>query len=574
MLKRCIVSFMVMVSSPLLAQAGFLDVPEDSPLHPATEYMQQQGIIVDTKTKFFPEKTISRGELLELAWRAAGYRPTNEENSRFAPYIRKSNETGIFKKSQKFRPNEKITRIEGLKTIFDIMGIGVTRVYRKNEILFKDLRNNSQYAPLGKTALEFSIMREEEFFRPKEKLTRALAAEFIYRIDSQLQSEVPRLQIIQLDVPSATSTFTQNEKFKILDDVWNRIHEKFVFQDRVDDEKLIQGAIQGMVSKLGDKYSVYQEPSTAKTFNESLTGEFEGIGVSIDSIEGKIRVVSPIKGAPASKAGLKANDIIVEVDKKTTKDLTIAEVSALIKGKQGTDVELLIERSGKKMTFKVTRERIKLDAVTGEMDGNVAIITIRNFTETSGIMFGTVVRDLLKKKPASFVIDVRDNPGGYLTASLEMLDHFLPAKTRLASLLFASRKTAEDFMKGSPDLAVRGILDDNNPEIVFHSKGEAELSLYPIDILINGGSASASEILAASLKENNKARLIGEESFGKGTVQEMTDYTDGSLYKHTIGKWQTPLEHNLTDNPIKPDIILKDNPKTEKDETLEYAIKN
>jgi carboxyl-terminal processing protease len=226
------------------------------------------------------------------------------------------------------------------------------------------------------------------------------------------------------------------------------------------------------------------------------------------------------------------------------------------------------------MTFSITREHIRLEAVTGEKKNGVGIITIRNFTESSGITFATVAQELLKKKVTSFVIDVRDNPGGYLTSSLEMLDEILPEKTRLASLIFAEREVADEFLKENPDLDARGELDPQKPEVIFYSKGKGELGKYPIDVLINGGSASASEILAASLKENGVARLIGEKSFGKGTVQEMSDYGDGSLYKQTIGKWQTPNENNLTENPIQPDIEMKDNQKTEQDEVLEYAISN
>ncbi len=587
MLKKILLVVILLCNLiPSAAFASFSDVESGALYEESITWLQEQGITPPDKAKFSPEKLMTKGDLYELAWRAAGYKPEPSTKvstpfsdlssaSRYAPYAKKAFETGIIKEKGLFNPGQKMKRIEVLETLFAVMGIGITRHYGTDEIIFKDIRPKSAYAPIVKTAQEFGIRVGNTQFKPKEKVTRAEVADYIHTISTQITTPTQTIQIIQ--IPSSgnsDNTFANNDKFKILLDVWNRIHEKYVGKEKLDDKKLLYGAISGMVNKLGDKYTVFQEPATAKNFSESLTGEFDGIGVSIDLIENKVRIISPIQGTPASKAGLKSKDIILEIDKKSTAGLTLPEVSALIKGPTGTKVELLIERDGKKISFSITRERIRLDAIVAKMKGKVAYIIVRNFTQSSGLDFAVQAKKLLEKNPTSFVIDLRDNPGGYLDASLQMLDTFLPKKTRLASLKFSKRENAEEFLRTSVGGAERAEIDAIDPEVIFYSIGEGELANYPIKVLINGGSASASEIVAASLKENNHATLIGEKSFGKGTVQEIADYNDGSLYKQTIAKWQTPNEKNLTENPIVPDIEIKDDPKTDEDEALEYALKH
>ncbi len=585
MKKHVILGLLITLLIPYAANASFIDVDSSHPDQKAIEWLQERNITPPDKTKFFPDKLITKGELYELAWRAAGYIPDVginvqtpfsdiDSSSRFAPYAKKAVDTGIIKGEGTFLPNAKISRADALKSIFDIMGIGITRVYTKDDLPFKDVRPSSRYAPIAKTAIEFGIMEGQENFLPKEKITRAEIADDIYRISTLLPAPTQTIKIIQVPQEETSNTFSSNSKFRILLDVWDKIHAKYVGKEPVDDNKLLYGAINGMVSKLGDKYTIFQEPVNAKSFSEALSGEFDGIGVSIDMIDGKIKIISPLQGTPASKAGLKPNDTIVEIDKKSTTGLSLNDVSNMIKGRTGSAVDLLIERDGKKTTFSITREHIRLEAVTGEMKGDVGYIIVRNFTESSGIDFAQQVKKLLAKNPKSFVIDLRDNPGGYLDASLQMLDTLVTPNTRLASIKFLKRENAEEFYNESSGKNGRAELSPTDPEVIFHSIGNGELAKYPIRVLINGGSASASEIMAASLKENNRATLIGEKSFGKGTVQEITDYTDGSLYKQTIGKWMTPQEHNLTENPISPDVIIKNNDKTAADEALDYALKN
>lgn len=586
MKKSIILGLFVTLLIPNTALASFADVDSNTPYQNAIEWLQGENIIPSDKTKFYPDKSITKGELYELAWRAAGYIPESGVKlessftdlngaSRFAPYAKKAIDTNIIKGGGKFLPGSRMARADALKTIFDIMGIGITRVYTKDDLPFKDVRANSKYASIAKTAIEFGIMENQENFQPKQKVTRGEVADYIYRISTLTPVQTQTIRIIQVPPETSSSdSFSSNEKFKILLDVWDKIHEKYVGKEPIDDKKLLYGAINGMVNKLGDKYTVFQEPVNAKSFAEALSGEFDGIGVSIDIIDNKIKIVSPLQGTPASKAGLKAHDIILEINKKSTNGISLSEASNMIKGPTGSTVTLLIERDSKKITLNITREHIRLDAVVGEMKGNIGYIIVRNFTESSGIDFNQQVKKLLAKNAKSFVIDLRDNPGGYLDASLQMLDALVAPGTRLASIKFSKRENAEEFYNESSGKTSRVQLNPNEPEVIFYSTGSGELANYPIKVLINGGSASASEIMAASLKENGRATLIGEKSFGKGTVQEITDYVDGSLYKQTIGKWQTPQEHNLTENPITPDIIMKNNDKTEADEVLEYALKN
>lgn len=584
MKKIAIVTFgFICLLMPLTTQAAFSDVPASMTGSTAISWMQEMGIVSKSAKYFFPEKKLTRADLHQFAWKAVGYDPiqANKDTSKksstksnLTPYIQKSITAHILEtKAESIKPREMITRGEALETTFNILGIGITRFFDEKNLPFKDIRPGSKWAPIAKTALEFGIMTDKKTFQAKKYITRKEYADMLWKLDQGLKdSQVQTVNINFEPTGSSSSGFVQNDKFKILEDVWNKIHEKFVFKDKINDTKLLYGAITGMVNKLGDKYTVFQEPKTAKTFNESLSGEFDGIGISIDIVNNRIRIVSPIKGTPAYAAGLKANDIIVEVNKKTTEGLILTEVSDLIRGPTGTSVEIVVERDGKKITFSIKRSRIKVDAVIGEIKEGTAVITITSFSQTSNLDFEKQIKTLLAKNPKAFIFDLRDNPGGFLDASLAMLDHILPKGNRLASLVFSNRPVAEEFYQENSMDGERMSLDPVKPEIYFASLGNGELATYPIKVLINGGSASASEIMAASLRENNKATLIGEKSFGKGTVQELTDYLDGSLLKETIGKWQTPNENNLTDNPMLPDIAITDDPKTDADEIMDYAL--
>lgn len=305
---------------------------------------------------------------------------------------------------------------------------------------------------------------------------------------------------------------------------------------KVDDEKLIDGAIRGMVEALEDPYSEYMDPESAEQFMSSLESSFEGIGAEVTMQDGKVTIVAPIAGSPAEKAGLRPNDKVLSVDGDKLEGLTLTESVAKIRGPKGTDVELEVLRAGSTSPQKVTvkRDEIPLETVDSEMlDGKIGNIRLSNFAEKTADDFAKQLSQLEDQGLQGLIIDVRGNPGGYLQAVVDISNQLVPG--------------------GEPILWTE---DRNGNKEATRSKLKDPKS-YPIVILIDRGSASASEILAAALKEAGGYTVVGETSFGKGTVQTTTDFSDHSNLKYTIAKWLTPDQNWIHEKGVKPDIEVK-----------------
>ncbi|WP_066313363.1 S41 family peptidase [Bacillus sp. FJAT-29814] len=302
---------------------------------------------------------------------------------------------------------------------------------------------------------------------------------------------------------------------------------------KVNEQKLINGAINGMVESLDDPYSDYMSKDEAKSFHSSISSSFEGIGAEIQQKDGHIVIVSPIKGSPAEKAGLKPNDIIVSVDGKSLQGMTSTEAVTLIRGKKGTKVELTISRPGSdaQMIVPIIRDEIPIETVYGEMvDDKIAKVQITSFSTNTSKELTQTLNDLQSKGMKGLVLDLRQNPGGLLDQAISISSMFVP--------------------KGK--IIVKE--EDRNgkiKEIASQNSGNPDL---PLVVLIDKGSASASEILAAAVKESAGVPLVGEKSFGKGTVQTASNFTDGSNIKFTIAKWLTPNGNWIHKKGIKPDV--------------------
>ncbi|MEH7354454.1 S41 family peptidase [Neobacillus drentensis] len=319
---------------------------------------------------------------------------------------------------------------------------------------------------------------------------------------------------------------------------FNKLYEAFdtlnngYYKD-VNQQKLINGAIDGMVSSLDDPYSDYMSNEEAKSFHSSISSSFEGIGAEIQEKEGHIIIVSPIKGSPAEKAGLKPNDMIISVDGKSLQGMNSTQAVTLIRGKKGTKVELSIQRPGTDapMTVPIIRDTIPIETVYGEMiDDTIAKVQITSFSTNTSKELVTTLNDLQKKGMKGLVLDLRQNPGGLLDQAISITSMFVP--------------------KGK--IIVKE--EDRNgkiKEIPSQNDGNTD---YPLVVLIDKGSASASEIFAAAVKESAGVPLVGEKSFGKGTVQTAADFKDGSNLKYTIAKWLTPNGNWIHKKGIMPDV--------------------
>ncbi|TKH05599.1 PDZ domain-containing protein [Peribacillus simplex] len=308
------------------------------------------------------------------------------------------------------------------------------------------------------------------------------------------------------------------------------------YYEEVDEEKLVDGAINGMIKSLDDPYSAYMDKKEASSFHESISSSFEGIGAEIQEQDGKIMVVSPIKGSPAEKAGVKPNDIILSVDGKSVEGLSSSEAVLKIRGEKGTKVDLSISRAGESAPIELTikRDTIPIETVYAEMlDDGVAKIQVTSFSEHTVQELKTALEEMSKKDMKGLVLDLRGNPGGLLDQAIEMASLFIP--------------------NGEVVLQVE---DRSGEKLVEKSKNDGELKI-PVVVLIDDGSASASEIVAAAVSESADIPLIGVKSFGKGTVQTAEDFEDGSNFKYTAAKWLTPEGNWIHKKGIKPDITVK-----------------
>lgn len=324
---------------------------------------------------------------------------------------------------------------------------------------------------------------------------------------------------------------TERKEFKKLYEAYDEM--KLNFYDEVDETTIIDGAINGMIDALGDPYSDYLNEKEARQLNESISSSFEGIGAEIQEKNGYISVVSPIKNSPAEKAGLLPNDLVTAVDGKSIQGMSSSEAVLLIRGEKGTTVTLSIRRGEGTETFdvKIVRDIIPIETVYAEMlDDNIAHIHITSFSEGTYKELLAALDEMKEKGMEGLIVDVRQNPGGMLSTAIDISDLFVENGKNLFQFESKGQK----------------------PEI-YTASGSKKVDV-PFALVIDDGSASASEILAGALKESTDAPLIGVKSFGKGTVQTPKNLPDGSNLKLTTAKWLTPDGNWIHKKGIEPDI--------------------
>lgn len=351
-------------------------------------------------------------------------------------------------------------------------------------------------------------------------------------------------------------TSAQNVDFKMFWEVWDILKRDYVERDQLTDKKLFYGALSGLVSATDDPYSVFLNPEEAKAFEEDLSGTFEGIGAEIGFRNDMLTVIAPLEGMPAIKAGLQAGDKIYAIDGKTTIGLNVDEAVKKIRGPKGTKVTLTIIRAkdSKPLDITITRDTVVVKSVTTDYNQTNKIFTIKisSFNNDSEDLFNQAVQEVLLKKPKGLILDLRNNPGGYLETAVVIASEWIKEGLIVTEQFGDSKK-----------------IDHN-------SIGTGRLANIPTVVLVNQGSASASEIVAGALKDNGLATLIGEKTFGKGSVQVLRQLEDGSVIKVTTAKWLTPQGNNINEQGIEVDTkveITAENQAENKDLQLDEAIK-
>jgi len=344
--------------------------------------------------------------------------------------------------------------------------------------------------------------------------------------------------------------------FSVFWEAWRKLENRFIEKEDLDYEKMFYGAIAGMVDSLDDPYTIFFTPPEAKSFEEEMSGKYEGVGMVIGIKDGQLVAVSPFKGSPADLAGLKAGDRILQVDETFTLELSIEESAKIIKGPRGTTVRLLIDRDSfsEPKEFSITRESIIIPTLEWETAGennDIAWIRIYQYNKIVGSEFEKAALEILNLPVKKIIVDLRNNPGGYLDQANAVTGWFVKKGDVI---------TWED----------RGQDQERKP---YKSNGPAAFIDYPTVVLINEGSASGSEIMAGAMRDQRGIKLIGAKSFGKGSVQEQLTLSDTSSLKVTIAKWLTPDGYSIDKDGLSPDIeVENEDDEDEKDEQLTAAI--
>lgn len=344
-----------------------------------------------------------------------------------------------------------------------------------------------------------------------------------------------------------------NVDFSLFWDAWRVLQEKY--PQTLNPQEMVYGAISGMVKSLGDPYTVFLAPDQAEIFNADMEGEFEGVGMEIGIKKERLQIIAPLENTPAQRAGLRSGDKIIKIDDKETFDMALDEAVMLIRGAKGSQVKLTVFRSSweEPKEFTIVRDVIKVPSLSWELkDGSIAYVKLYQFSQKAGEDFVQAAQEIINSPAQAIILDLRDNPGGYLEIAQDLAGWFLPRGQMV---------TIEESAKGDRK--------------EYKAQGPASLAPYPIVAIINQGTASASEILVGALRDNRGVKLIGETSFGKGSVQEMQKLKGGSFLKVTVANWLTPNGELIAQKGLEPDVKVEwsdEDFDSGKDPQLEKAL--
>ncbi|MBU1038673.1 S41 family peptidase [Patescibacteria group bacterium] len=375
-------------------------------------------------------------------------------------------------------------------------------------------------------------------------------------LNKQTITNIPNGQVTNVNQP-APDYLAKDIDFSLFWKVWQYVHNNYI-NNSISDTKLFYGAIAGMVQGLEDPYSIYMDPQTAQEFASELAGSFDGIGAEIGVKDQNLVIVAPLPDTPADRAGLKSGDRILAIENTDTTGMAVDKAVRLIRGERGTAVKLLIlsKLADQPKIVEIVRDKIVLKIVQSEIKelpsgAKVGYIRLAHFSQNSDILFKEAWTKLLAQGSQSIIFDLRNNPGGFLDQGVAIASHWITEGVVVS----------EKMPKGEPR--------------DYKSTGAGELVKVPTVVLVNEGSASASEIVTGALQDYGLATIIGQKTFGKGSVQNLEEFPDGSAVKLTVAKWYTPKGRSIDKNGLEPDIkvdFTEEDLKEEKDVQLERAL--
>jgi carboxyl-terminal processing protease len=348
---------------------------------------------------------------------------------------------------------------------------------------------------------------------------------------------------------------TESVNMQLFWDTWNILSGRYVDPHKMDAQQMIFGATKGMVEALDDPYTIFMTPKENKEFQDIMEGTLEGVGAELTVKNGMLTVISPLKDSPAKKAGLQPEDVIYKIDGELVEDMTFEQAVLKIRGERGTKVILTVLRKDhdEPLDLTMTRDTININSVDWKMEDGIAVIEINQFGNNTKAEFSDAITQMLNSGPKGLVLDLRYNGGGYLDGAVDIVSEFVE-KGKVVTI--KKRNPEED-------------------EVIFVS-GQARVGSLPMVVLINKGSASASEIVAGAIQDLGRGKIMGENSFGKGTVQEVENLIGGASLRITIAKWFTPNDKNINEVGITPDIVVErnmDDLENGEDPQLDAAVK-
>lgn len=492
-----------------------------------------------------PEKTrelISALEMSCISMRSMG----NSSMPSFSAFRKFYNE-GFYASSVK--KNDNMNLVEMMRAAMLSYGYTIPVYIPDVEWPFTDLEPETTVH----RAIELGVFKPQTDTRTgirlNKKATRSEALGFLYKLSliesadkSLLNPSSPNEQPFYLNLGTPS-------KLDTLEATINNIETKSFYRENFNESNAIHSAIKSIVNSLDDPYSEYYTPEENMQFFQGLKGDVEGIGAYIEKKGEEIMIISPIKNSPAEKSGIRAGDVITHVNGESLDGLTLQEAIAKIKGPAGTTVNLTVKRIRDTYEIEVTRGKVNIPALTFEERNGYYIISLLQFNLNAAAEMKPILQRAAREKPEGIIIDVRNNPGGFLHVVIEMLDYFLEP--------------------GETTVQVKSLTENINSDALM----EPIITDIPLSVIINKGSASASEILAGTLQDYGLALIVGETSFGKGSVQEVISYTDGSALKITTAHWYTGKGNSIDKIGITPDIVSTDNPGSPNDEALETALR-
>jgi len=495
------------------------------------------GVAADADTD-----TVSRGEFIRTAVKTLAIpldddamQPTERIPQVLLPYLGAAHKRGalaIFGTS--INHTKAISRGEAAVVLMKLQSMSSSPPPAGK---YSDVPTDSPYARAVQLAVARKWMKP---VRPRLfGLDRALSQREFKLVLTRLKApQTPGMD----DLGQTTQTIRVNLKRKdtslpkddILRTIWQLLNDEYLYKDKINGEEAAYKAAEGLVQSLKDPYTVFMRPASNKNFQTQIQGEVSGIGAQVEQKNSVLLIVTPLKGSPAEKAGLLPGDEIIAVDGVSLAGLSFEDSVGKVRGPKGSSVKLTVRRNGSDMQVTVLRDTVKVPEIEISFQGNIAVVKLHQFGSITDRDLRSLMVDVQNKNPTGVVLDLRNNPGGLLHAADVVVSNFLPEGSMVAKIV--SSQTENKEMTGDP------------PTI---------LPTVPLVVLVNKGSASASEIVAGALQDAGRAKIVGEKTFGKGTVQQVLQFTDGSSLKMTVAEWLTPSGRKIDGLGVTPDFVVE-----------------